>query len=314
MPDGFTFGTWDYRPRDWSLRTIEMASIAPDLELGDDSLRARAAQYSANKKTIKMALGEDKILEADVLKCQLCHSVKASGNMSDGPQSAANVETLQSLILAQHELRQDIERLEARKRGVQASFSTLHMLPTRRRLGNALQGQSLADNVEQVRMKRITGMAEELTEVLIDESCSLDHDLYRALASLDSVAEYLSDTPNMSIATANLATGESFPFGDRTRSRRPATPRSSSVYSDRSVRLKSGTTMPHAVLKEAESTDGGDVSNLPQPVAHDRATAYRIMQSVQTYHNIRRTSGRSAGNGSVYSESARTGRAQERGL
>jgi hypothetical protein len=285
-----------------------MASIAPDLELGDDSLRARAAQYSANKKTIEMALGEDGILEADVLKCRLCHNVKVPGNMSHGPQSAANIERLQSLILAQHELRQDIERLEAKKRGVQASFSTLHMLPIRRRLGNALQRQSLANNVEQVRTKRITGTAEELTEVLIEESYPLDHELYRALASLDPVAEYLSKTPSMSIATANLATGESFPFADRARSRRPATRRSSSVYSDRSVRLKSGTATPHAVLKEPESTDGGDVPNLPQPVAHDRAAAYRIMQSVQKYHNIGRTSQRSAGNGSVDSESARTGR------
>jgi hypothetical protein len=281
-PDRFTFGTWNFRPGKNSLRAIEIASAAPDLELKDESLRARAVEYSKNKEVVERALKEDKILGGapDVdhaRKCSRCHNMKVSGCTR---RSSADIDALQSLILEQHELRQDLERLEATERGIQTSFSTLHSLPIRHRLGNARQRQAYADQVEQERLGRRTGAPDETVE----------------------------DWFNIATADSEI---EECPSLGQTRSSRPATRRSSSVYSDRAPRLNRYASTPHAVLEEPKITDGGVVPNLPYS-AQDRAAAYRIMQNIQTYHDSGRTSRVSEGSGPVNGESFRGGRDRER--
>lgn len=330
VPDPFTVGTYEYRPRDHGLRAIEMASTAPDLELKDESLRARAAQYTENRELVERALKEDGILRGipnvvHAFECQHCHNVKVLRNISDGPQSSDDIDTLKSLILAQHELRQDIERLEATERGVQVSFSTLGSLPIRHRFGNAKQRQRLVDKIEQGRQERrrqalsdhvqrerhdrAMGTADELSSVPVDK---FGHELYQALNALEPIVEHPSDPHNRSITTTNLVSGEYFPLVDQAGPHRPTTRRSSSVYSERPVRVKSGATTSHAVLGELEFTGSGETPNLLQSGAQDRAAAYRIMKSVQTYHNSRRTSRASIGSGPMDGESARTGRTKER--
>ncbi|KAG9195878.1 hypothetical protein G6011_00999 [Alternaria panax] len=357
-PKLFTFGTYNYRPRDHSLQAIEMASTAPDLELKDESLKARAVQFNKNREVIENALKEGGILrgEPDVVharECQTCHRATTSKSTCNGHQSSADVRLMQSLILEQHELRQDLERLEALERGIHTSFSTLGSLPVRHRYGNAEQRQRLADRTEQGRQERRrqaevdhaemerrereTAADVESSDAAIQNSFLLEQELDQALEAVEAAVKRLPVAASVSVATANqaleavdrlmahlpiaasmmyptanLATGEHFPFVDQAGPARPATRRSSSVYSDRLGRSKSRATTPHAVLEVPEITDGENVPHPPQRGAPDRAAAHQIMKGVQTYRETGRTSRELEGSGPVVGESARVGRTKER--
>ncbi|RYO57896.1 hypothetical protein AA0116_g7329 [Alternaria tenuissima] len=320
-PDPFAVWTYEYRPKDHSLQVIRTASATPGLELKDDSLKARAEQYRRNRELLQGALKEVCILKAvpdtvHALECPHCHSVGASGSIPDGPHHQADVEALQSLILEQHELRRDLERLEVTKRGVQGSISTLSMFPSRHRFGNAKWRLALAGQREREvseRRREALEYRESQERTLAAELCPLDQELDQALNALEPIAEPLLESSRTNIATANLATGECFPFVNRAGPRCAATRRSSSEYSDRRAKSKDEVASPQSVPEKPDMVDVGNVPKHPHPSgAQDRAAAYRIMKSVQTYHNSGRKSQASARSGPVYGESARAGRTKER--
>ncbi|CAN9365171.1 unnamed protein product [Alternaria alternata] len=320
-PDPFAVWTYEYRPRDHSLQVIKTASTTPSLELKDESLKARAEQYRKNRELLQKALKEVCILKAiphavHVLGCPHCHSVEASGSIPDGPRYQADVDALQSLILEQHELRQDLERLEATKRGVQGSISTLSIFPSRHRFGNAKRRLALAGLREREvseRRREALEYRESQERTSAAELCPLDQELDQALNALDPIAEPLLDSSRTSIATANLATGECFPFVNQAGPRRAATRRSSSEYSDRPAKSKDEVDSTQSVPEKPDMVDVGNVPKHPHhPGAQDRAAAYRIMKNVQTYHNSGRKSQASVRSGSVDGDSARVGRTKER--
>ncbi|CAN9432748.1 unnamed protein product [Alternaria alternata] len=320
-PDPFAVWTYEYRPKDHSLQVIKTASTTPGLELKDESLKARAEQYRKNRELLQGALKEVCILKAvpdtvHALECPHCHSVGASGSIPDGPRYQADIEALQSLILEQHELRRDLERLEATKRGVQGSISTLSMFPSRHRFGNAKRRLALAGQREREvseRRREALEYRESQERTSAAELCPLDQELDQALNALDPIAEPPLDSSRTSIATANLATGECFPFVNQAGPRRAATRRSSSEYSDRPAKSKDEVASPQSVPEKPDMVDVGNVPKHPHPPgAQDRAAAYRIMKSVQTYHNSGRKSQAPVRSGSVDGDSARVGRMKER--
>jgi hypothetical protein len=320
-PDPFAVWTYEYRPRDHSLQVIKTASTTPGLELKDESLKARAEQYRKNRELLQGALKEVCILKAvpdtvHALECPHCHSVGASGSIPDGPRYQADVDALESLILEQHELRRDLERLEATKRGVQGSISTLSMFPSRHRFGNAKRRLALAGQRERdvsERRREALEYRESQERTSAAELCPLDQELDQALNALDSIAEPLLESSRTSIATANLATGKCFPFVNQAGPRRAATRRSSSEYSDRPAKSKDEVASPQFVPDKPDMVDVGNVPKHPHPPgAQDRAAAYRIMKSVQTYDNSGRKSQASVRSGPVDRDSARVGRTKER--
>jgi hypothetical protein len=110
-----------------------------------------------------------------------------------------------------------------------------------------------------------------------------------------------------------LATGECFPFVNQAGPRRAATRRSSSEYSDRPAKSKDEVASPQSVPDKPDMVDVGNVPKHPHPPdAQDRAAAYRIMKSVQTYHNSGRKSQASVRSGPVDGDSARVGGTKER--
>lgn len=320
-PDPFAVWTYEYRPRDHSLQVIKTASTTPGLELKDESLKGRAEQYRKNRELLQGALKEVCILKAvpdtvHALECPHCHSVGASGSIPDGPRYQADVDALQSLILEQHELRRDLERLEATKRGVQGSISTLSMFPSRHRFGNAKRRLALAGQREREvseRRREALEYRESQERTSAAELCPLDQELDQALNALDPISEPLLDSSRTSIATANLATGECFPFVNHAGPRRAATRRSSSEYSDRPAKSKDEVASPQSVPEKPDMVDVGNVPKHPHPSGtQDRAAAYRIMKSVQTYHNSGRKSQASVRSGPVDGDLARVGRTKER--
>ncbi|RYN17703.1 hypothetical protein AA0112_g11956 [Alternaria arborescens] len=320
-PDPFAVWTYEYRPKDHSLQVIKTASTTPGLELRDESLKARAEQYRKNRELLRGVLKDVCILKAvpdtvHALECPHCHSVGASGSIPDGPRYQADVDALQSLILEQHELRRDLERLEATKRGVQGSISTLSIFPSRHRFGNAKRRLALAGQRErEVSEGRREALEyrESRERISAAELCPLDQELDQALNALDSIAEPLLDSSRTSIATANLATRECFPFVNQAGPRRAATRRSSSQYSDCPAKSKDEVASPQSVPEKPDMVAVGNVPKHPHPPgAQDRAAAYQIMKSVQTYHSSGRKSQGSVRSGSVDGDSARVGRTKER--
>ncbi|KAL1793752.1 hypothetical protein ACET3X_008734 [Alternaria dauci] len=320
-PDPFVAWTYEYRPRDHSLQVIEAASTTPALVLKDDALKARAEQYRENKAVLQAALKEVSVLtpapDTDhAHECPHCHSVEASGSIPQGPRYQADVDTLQFLILAQHELRKDLARLEATQRGVQGSLSTLGIFPSRHRFGNAAQRQALVERRGREgseRQRQALEYQESREGTSGAELYPLDQELHDALSALDLITEPPTDPFRTISATANLAFRESLPFVNQADPRPAAPRRSSSEYSDRPTRSKSRATTARPVRDEPGMVDVGNPPKHPRTSAQDRAAAYQIMQSVQTYHNSGRTSRASGGSGLVDGESARIGRTRERG-
>jgi hypothetical protein len=316
LPSPSVFTPLTYRSKYHSLQSVEMASMTKDLPLKDDTLKARGMQYDENRRVLEEALEQDRIMtetphDVDALRCHFGHSLKASEHVSCRHPVAgtiSDIDTLQYLLLGQHELRRDIERLQCVEHAVQTSISRLDILPVTYR-GCVFPKRTLEDELEKARLREEA----EMCDAAADELNPIENEQLHAVDNIEPAVGSSFKPLGGNIATANLAVGESFPFADQPRQRQLITPRSPSVYSDSTARAQSTTSIPRALPELPGTRTGRDTQRSPKPLEQDRAAAHRIMQSIRTFHNRGRTRQASSVGVSVTSESGRTGRREERG-